>query len=53
MQMKLEACRNELDWLIICQNCAAYNYLEEEYPPRPLPIPPDDIENLQSRLGQR
>ena len=40
MQMKLEACRNELDWLIRCHNCAAYNYPEEEYPPRPLLIFP-------------
>ena len=52
MQMELEACRDELDWLIRYHNCAAYNCPEEEYPPRPLPIPPDYIENLQSRLGK-
>ena len=28
--------RGELDWLIICHNCAAYNCAEEEYPSRPL-----------------
>ena len=31
-------------------NCSAFNFLQEEYPPRPLPIPPDYIDNLQSRL---
>ena len=52
MQMELKACWNELDWLIRCHNCAAYNCPEEEYPPRPLPILPDYIDNLQSRLGK-
>ena len=51
MQMELEACWDELDWLIRCHNCAAYN-CPEEYPPRPLPIPPDYIDNLHSRLGK-
>ena len=46
MQMELEACWNELDWLIRCPNYAAYSCPEEEYPPRPLPIPPDYIVNL-------
>ena len=40
-QMELEACRNELGWLIRCHNCAAYDCPEEAYPPRPLPISPD------------
>ena len=52
MQMELEAYRDESDWLIRCHNCIAYNWPEEEYPPRPLPIPPDYIGNLQSRLGK-
>ena len=52
MQMELEACKDEVDWLIRCDNCAAYNCPKEEYPPRPLPIPPDYIDNLQSRLGK-
>ena len=52
MQMKLEACRDELDWLIRCHNCAPCNCPEEEYPPKPLHIPPDYIENVQSRLGK-
>ena len=52
MQMELVACRDELDWLIRCHNCTAYNCPEEEYSSRPLPIPPDYIENLQSRLGK-
>ena len=60
MQIELEACLDELVWLIRCHNCAAYNCPEEEYPPRPLPIPPDIyiyiyiieyyVDNLQSRL---
>ena len=49
MQMELKACCDEY-WLIICHICAAYNCSEEEYPPRPLPIPPDYIDNLQSGL---
>ena len=52
MQMELEACRDELDWLLRCHNCAAYYCPEEEYLPRPLPIPPDYIDVLQSRLGK-
>ena len=52
IQMELEACRDELSWLIRCHNCAAYNCPKEECPPRPLPIPPDHMDNLQSRLGK-
>ena len=47
MPMELKACWDELDWLMRCHNCP-----EGEYPPRPLHIPPDYIENLQSRLGK-
>ena len=50
MQMELKACLDEVDWTIICHNCAAFNCPQEEYPPRPLPIPPDYNDNLQSRL---
>ena len=50
MQMELNSCRNELELLIRCDHCAADNYPEEEYPLRPLPIPPDYIDNLQRRL---
>ena len=50
MQMELEAYLDEVDWLIRCHNCAANNCPEEEYPPRPLPILPDYIDNLQCRL---
>ena len=50
MQMELEACLDEVDWLIRCHNCAVYNCPENEYPPRPLSTPPDYIDNLQSRL---
>ena len=52
MPMELKVCRDELDWLLKCDNCVVYNCLEEEYPPRPLPIPPDYIDNLQSRLSK-
>ena len=52
MHMELKACWDELDWLIRYHNCAAYNCPEEEYPPRPLPIPPDYIDNLQTRLSK-
>ena len=51
MQMELKACRDEFDWLIKCHNFAADNCPEEEYPPRPLLIPPDYIDNFQRRLG--
>ena len=52
MQMELKACRDELDWLIRYHNCAAYNNCpEEKYPPRPLPIPPDDINNFADLIG--
>ena len=50
MQMEHEACLDDLNWLIRCHNCTAYNCPEEKYPPRPLPIPPDYIDNLQSKL---
>ena len=33
-----------------CHNCEAFDCPEEKYPPRPLPIPPDYMDNLQSRL---
>ena len=42
--------RDELDWPIRCHSYAAYNCPEEEYSPRPSPVPPDYIDNLQSRL---
>ena len=31
-------------------NCEALNHPQEEYPARPLPIPPNYIDNLHSRL---
>ena len=52
MQMEIEACLDEVDWMIRCHNCAAFNCPQEEYPPRPLPIPSDYIDNLQSRLAK-
>ena len=45
MQMELEACRDELDWLIRGCVYAVNDYLEEYCPPIPLPIPPATIKN--------
>ena len=50
MQMELEACLDEVDWMIERHHCAANNCSEEEYPARLLPIPPDYIDNFKSRL---
>ena len=50
MQMELEAYLDEIDRMIRYHNCEALNCPQEEYPPRPLPIPPGYIDNLQSRL---
>ena len=50
MQLELEAYQEEIVWMIRCHNCEALNRPEEEYPARPLPIPPNYIDNLHSRL---
>ena len=50
MQLELEACQEEIVWMIRCHNCEALNRPLEEYPARPLPIPPNYIANLHSRL---
>ena len=50
LQLELKACLNETDWVISGYMCSANKCSEEEYPSRPLPIPPDYIDNLQSRL---
>ena len=50
MQLELETCQEEIIWMITCHNCEALNRPEEEYPARPLPLPPNYINNLQSRL---
>ena len=51
MQLELEACLEELNWMIICHNCEALDCPQEEYPARLLPTPPPSyIDNLQSRL---
>ena len=36
--------------MIRCHNCEALNRSQEEYPARPLPIPPNYIDDLHSRL---
>ena len=50
MQLELESYLEEINWMVRCHNCKALNCPQEEYPARPLPIPPDYIDNLQSRL---
>ena len=51
MQLELEACLEEVSWMIRCDNCEALNCPQEEYPARLLPTPPPSyIDNLQSRL---
>ena len=50
MQMGLEACLDEIGWMIRCHNCEALKCPQDECPARPLPMPPDYIDNLQSRL---
>ena len=49
-QVDLKAYLDEVDWRIRFYNCAAFNCLQEENQPRPLPSPPDYNHNLQSRL---
>ena len=50
MQLELEACLEEINWMIRCHNCEALNNPQEDYPAKPLPIPPNYIDNLQSKL---
>ena len=51
MQLELETCLEEVNWMIRCHNCEALNCPQEEYPARLLPTPPPSyIDNLQSRL---
>ena len=40
MQLELEACLEELNWMIRCHNCEALNCPQEEYPARLLPTYP-------------
>ena len=50
MQLELEACQEEIIWMIGYHNCEALSYPQEEYPAKPLPIPPNHIDNFHSRL---
>ena len=51
MQLELEACLEEFNWMIRCHNCEVLNCPQEECPARPLPIPPPNyIDDFQSRL---
>ena len=51
MQLEVEACLEELNWMIRCHNCEVLDCPQEEYPASLLPTPPPSyINNLQSRL---
>ena len=51
MQLKLEACLEEVCWSIRCYNCEVLGCPQEEYPARLLPtLPPNYEDNLQNRL---
>ena len=51
MRLELEACLEEVSWMLRCYNCEVLNCPQEEYPARFLPTPPPSyIDNLQSRL---
>ena len=50
MQLTLDNCSNELEWLIRRHNCIVDNCPEENYPPMPLPIPPGYTENLERKM---
>ena len=50
MQLELEACVEEINGMIICHNCEALKCPQEEYPARPLPVPPNYIDNMHSRF---
>ena len=50
MQRELEACQEEIVWMISCHNCETLNRPQEEDPASPLPIPPNYIDDLHSRL---
>ena len=50
MQLEPEACHEEIIWVIRCHNCEALNRPQKEHPARPLPVPPNNIDILQSRL---
>ena len=53
MQLELEACLDEVSWMLTYHNCEVLDCPQEEYPARLLPTPPPSyIDNLQSRLIQ-
>ena len=50
MQLEHETCEEEIIWMIRHHNCEALNCPQEKHPARPLPISPNCIDNLHSRL---
>ena len=50
MQLELEVCQEKIVWMVTRHNCEALNRPLEEYPARPLPTPPNYIDNLHRRL---
>ena len=48
MQLELEACLEEVSWMLSCYNCEALDCLQEEYPARLFPTaPPSYIETCR------
>ena len=53
MKLELEACLDDICWMLRCHNCEVLDCPQEEYPARLLPTPPPSyIDILQSRLIQ-
>ena len=51
MQLELEACLEEVSWMLKCYNCEVLDCPQEEYPARLLLTPPPSyIDNLKNRL---
>ena len=51
MRLELEACLEEVSWMLRCHNCEVLDCPQKGYPGRLLPTPPPSyIDNLQSRL---
>ena len=47
MQLELEACLDEVSWMLRCHNCEVLDCPQEEYSARLLPTPPPSyIDNL-------
>ena len=53
MQLELEACLEEVSWMLRCYNCEGLDCPQEEHPARLLPTPsPSYIDNLKKQIDQ-